>query len=170
MLCYKKAQRLRIREVINFLFMFSYTLFHLLVDVTWRDRNRACLLKQFGFMSPTGTLPGFFVWGASFRQKFEPTFLEAFFSPAEGSFYWWNIEIKLANHISPSPKGLMGFILFGGLFILFGGLKPPQAHAWIRPWWPTRQCIHNITHTHTHKHTHVSIHTIDKIKAARFHH
>jgi len=35
-------------------------------------------------------------------------------------------ETNLAKNISPSPKGLMGFILFGGAIFLFGGLSPPK--------------------------------------------
>jgi len=45
-------------------------------------------------------------------------------------------ETNLAKNISPSPKGLMGFISFGG-YIFVGGwglnspFNPLQAHAWL---------------------------------------
>jgi len=63
--------------------------------------------------------------------------------PAAGSINQSNIitfiyifETNLAKNISPSPKGLMGFILYGGLYFCFVGLSPPppQAHAWLHPW------------------------------------
>jgi len=64
-----------------------------------------------------------------------------------------NIEIKsrtfivdlnrqnLAKNISPFPKGLMGFILFGRAIFWFGWLKPPppQAHAWLCP------CLYHVS-------------------------
>jgi len=36
------------------------------------------------------------------------------------------VETNIAKNISPRPKGLMGFISFGGAIFLFGGLSPPK--------------------------------------------
>jgi len=65
----------------------------------------------------------------------EANILEANFSPlAACSFDWSNIILKIEKNISPSKKGLMGFISFGGAIFLFRGrLKPLQTHAWLRP-------------------------------------
>jgi len=46
------------------------------------------------------------------------------------------LETNIAKNIDPITKGLIGFILFGGAIYLFvggGGLKTPEAHAWLRP-------------------------------------
>jgi len=42
-------------------------------------------------------------------------------------------ETNLAKNIRPGPKGLMGFILFEGLYFCLEGVlsPPPQARAWL---------------------------------------
>jgi len=45
---------------------------------------------------------------------------------------------KSNKNISLSPKGILGFISFGGLYLCLGGLTPPPCHTWLRP---TRELI-----------------------------